>query len=203
MKSWIAAITSGAFAAQMLCAGAAFAGNPSTSPTVDVGTVTNADSSGNAPSANAKPDAGGFAPCLMNCYLGPRVGTEYNEGRNFSTMEILQLVASIGRIILAAQAYGGKTMTEYAKENTLDSRPIPPPHPRTAVTEKGGITSCLVACYFGPRVAFERNEGRHIRTYEILAIIPIVNLIVAILGGLEAYNGKTMTQIAKDEGLDS
>ena len=33
-------------------------------------------------------------------------------------------------------------------------------------------------------------------------IIPILNLVAAILMGLEAYNGMTMTQIARDEGLD-
>ena len=193
MKSWIAAITAGAFLGTSL-GGVAFAAGPSSTAHEPVSVEAQAAPA--SASANAKPDAGGITPCLLECYLGPRVGTEYNEGRNFSTMEILQLVVGIGHIILAAQAYQGKTMTEYAKENSLDSRPIPPPHGQVAA--KGGISACLIACYLGPRVAFEKNEGRKIRTYDILRLITIGT----ILEGLEAYNGKTMTQIAKDEGLD-
>lgn len=197
MKSWVAAFTAGLFLSNMAMASVAFAGTPSRSTDpVPVGVETHDAPA--APSANAKPDAGGVTPCLLECYLGPRVGTEYNEGRNFSTMELLQLVAGIGRIILAAEAYQGKTMTEFAKENSIDSRPIPPPHGAEAAN-KGGITACLVSCYLGPRVALERNEGRKIRTYDILRLV----VIGTILEGLEAYNGKTMTQIARDEGLDS
>lgn len=201
MKSWIAAVTSGAFVAQVLCASVAFAGTPGTS-TVDTGSPSQAaQSAPSAASANAKPDAGGITPCLLNCYIGPRVGPEYNEGRGIATMEWIGLVISLARIIPALQAYQGKTMTEWAKENAMDSRPIPPPHGSNV--NKGGITACLISCYFGPRVALERNEGRKMRSKEIWLIIPILNIVAAILMGLEAYNGKTMTQIAKDEGLDA
>lgn len=201
MKSWIAAVTSGAFAAQILCASVAYAGTPNTVPTVDVGTTQATQQGGGAASANAKPDAGGITPCLLNCYLGPRVGPEYNEGRGIATMEWIALVIGLARLIPALQAYQGKTMSEWAKENAMDSRPIPPARGGANVN-KGGITACLVSCYMGPRVAFERNEGRKIRSKEIWLIIPILNIVAAILMGLEAYNGKTMTQIAKDEGLD-
>lgn len=197
MKAWIASLTSGAFVAQMMCASVAFAGT-TTSPTA--GPVVNEAAQKGGGSLNAKPDAGGIMPCLLTCYLGPRVGVEYNEGRAVSTMEWLQLVARIGTLILAFKAMGGTTMSEYAKENGLDSRPIPAPKGNAA--SKGGITACLVTCYMGPRVALERNEGRKIRSKEIWLIIPILNLIAAILMGLEAYNGMTMTQIARDEGLD-
>ncbi|HVO30901.1 MAG TPA: hypothetical protein VMV18_09195, partial [bacterium] len=179
MKSWIAAFTVGAFVANVGLSSAALAAPRISSPE-PVGVETSAAPA--APAANAKPDAGGITPCLLECYLGPRVGAEYNEGRNFSTMEILQLVANIGRIILAAQAYQGKTMTDYAKENALDSRPLPSAHGPNA--SKGGISACLIACYLGPRVAFEHNEGRKIRTYDILRLILNIG---GILESLEAY----------------
>ncbi|HVO29977.1 MAG TPA: hypothetical protein VMV18_04550 [bacterium] len=198
MKSWVAAVTVGAFVANVGLGSVAFAA-PKTSSPEPVGVEKNDAPSG--ASANAKPDAGGLAPCLLECYLGPRVGSEYNEGRNFSTLEILQIIPYVGgifRLILAAQSYQGKTMTEYAKENALDSRPIASPH-GTAAASKGGLSACLIGCYLGPRIAFEHNEGRRIRTYDILRLV----IIGGILESLEAYNGKTMTQIAKDEGLDS
>jgi hypothetical protein len=198
MKSWIAAFTTGVFAASAMLSGEAFAAQPT--PGTPVVVMAAAPGGG---SLNAKPDAGGITPCFINCYLGPRTGTEYNEGRGIATMEWLQLVpgiSGIARIILGLQAYQGKTMSEFAKENAMDSRPIPAP--KGNVASKGGITACLVTCYFGPRVAFERNEGRKIRSKEIWLIIPILNIVAAVLMGLEAYNGKTMTQIARDEGLD-
>lgn len=199
MKSWIAAITSGAVTAQLMFAGSAFAvPSSSTSPTViETSATAQQDGSG---SLNAKPDAGGITPCFINCYIGPRSGLEYNEGRGIATMEWISLVFSPARLIMALQAYQGKTMSEWAKENAMDSRPIPAPKGNAA--SKGGITACLVTCYFGPRVAFERNEGRKIRSKEIWLVIPILNVVAVILMGLEAYNGKTMTQIARDEGLD-
>lgn len=198
MKSWIAALTSGAFAAQMIVVVPAYAAAPATQvqPTI---IETAAAQQGGA--LNAKPDAGGLTPCLLNCYVGPRVGTEYNEGRGVSTMEWIALLTGVARLILAAQAYQGKTMSEYAKETGIDSRPIPAPSASGA--EKGGIGSCLVACYLGPRVAFERNEGRKIRSKEIWLLIPILNIVAVVLLALEAYNGKTMTQIAREEGLDA
>ena len=149
---------------------------------------------------NAKPDAGGLTPCLLTCYLGPRVGPEYNEGRGIATIEWVSLFFFPARIVPAIQAYQGKTMTEWAKETEIDTRPIPPP--RGESTGKGGMAGFLLGCYLGPRVAFERNEGRRVRTREILLFIPVVNVVTSVLMGLEAYSGKTMTQIAQDEGLD-
>lgn len=151
---------------------------------------------------NAKPDAGGLTPCLLTCYLGPRVGAEYNEGRGIATIEWVSLFFFPARIVPALQARKGKTMTEWARETQIDSRPIPPPK-AGETTEKGGTKACLIGFCLGPRVAFERNEGRRVRTREILLFVPVVNVIAAVLMGLESYNGKTMSQIAQDEGLDS
>ena len=151
---------------------------------------------------NAKPDAGGLTPCLLTCYLGPRVGAEYNEGRGIATIEWISLFFFPARIVPALQARKGKTMTEWARENELDSRPIPPPKGGDAQV-KGGWGTCLVGFCLGPRVAFERNEGRQVRTREILLFVPVVNVVAGVLMGLESYNGKTMSQIAQDEGLDA
>ena len=173
MKSWIASLTLGFFLFSSVAANGAAA-------------------------VNAKPDAGGFTPCLLTCYLGPRVGTEYNEGRGVATMEWLQLLFGVGRLVLAVEAYQGKTMSDFAKENALDTRPIPAA--RGKIDEKGGFGACLIAMYLGPRVAFERNQGRKVRGKDILCIVLGIG---TLLQAVEAYDGQTMTQIARDEGLDS
>lgn len=151
---------------------------------------------------NAKPDAGGLTPCLLTCFLGPRVGPEYNEGRGIATIEWVSLFFFPARIVPALQARKGKTMTEWVRENELDSRPIAPPKSEDPTTRKGGFTTCLIGFCVGPRVAFERNEGRRLRTREILLFVPVVNVVAGVLMGIESYNGRTMSQIAQDEGLD-
>ncbi len=212
MKSWVAAITGGALCGTILCSGhASYASSMPREPVAPI-TVDEQNPGGGGGAANAKPDAGGFVPCLLTCYIGPRVGHEYNEGRNVATLEWLSLIGPLRlliNLIFGLQAMSGKTMTDFAKENMLDSRPIPPAGKGRGRPDKGGIAACCVSCYLGPRVAFERNEGRAIRSKEmlilILSFIPLVNiiaLVLVILLALEAYNGKTMTQVAMEEGLD-
>src|SRR5688500_11613255 len=202
MKSWVAAITGGAVCATMICSSHATyaASAPATPAPIVVIDVDEQNPGGGH--ANAKPDAGGFVPCLLTCYIGPRVGHEYNEGRNVMMLEWLGLLGAVRfliNIILGLQAMSGKTMSEWSKENMLDSRPIPPAGKGRGRPDKGGIVACIISCYLGPRVAFERNEGRDIRMNELLALIPFIGLIFIILMALEAYNGKTMTQVAIDE----
>ena len=197
MKSWIASVTSTAFVAQMMLGSVAFAATPG-GPTLAEPVINEATAQQAGGALNAKPDAGGLTPCLLTCYLGPRTGLEYNEGRGVATMEWIALVIGLARIIPALQAYQGMSMTQWAKENAMDSRPIP--SPKGNVESKGGISACLIACYLGPRPAMERNEGRKLRSKEVLAIF--LPIIFVPLIALEAYNGKTMTQIAQDEGLD-
>lgn len=162
--------------------------------------LTEATAQQSAGALNAKPDAGGLTPCLLTCYLGPRVGTEYNEGRSVATMEWISFVFFPARIISGVKAYQGTTMTEWALDNAIDARPIPPP--KGSATAPGGAAACFIGACLGPRPAFERNEGRRLRTKEILLFVPVVNIVMAFVLGLEAYHGKTMSQIAQDEGLD-
>ena len=201
MRTWIAATTGVAFLVHSSFAGAALAAMPAPpEPVLAEPVLTQATAQQSAGALNAKPDAGGLTPCLLTCYLGPRVGAEYNEGRGIATIEWISLVFFPARIVTAVQAYQGTTMTDWARENAIDSRPIPPAKGSSILP--GGASACFIGFCLGPRPAFERNEGRRLRTKEILLFVPVVNIIMATVMALESYNGKTMTQIAQDEGLD-
>jgi hypothetical protein len=62
--------------------------------------------------------------------------------------------------------------------------------------QKAGAAGGFVGCCFGPRVGAQFNE-RKIRTMEILQLV----LVGTIMIGLEAKNGKTMTEIEAAENL--
>lgn len=198
MKSTLAVLTAVSF----LSAPVLGATPPATGdlPVLAEPVLSQATAQQQAGAINAKPDAGGLTPCLLTCYLGPRVGTEYNEGRGIATIEWISLLFFPARIVSGVQAYQGKTMTEWARDAEIDSRPIPPP--KGDSIQPGGAAACFIGFCLGPRPAMERNEGRRLRTKEILLFVPIVNIVMAVVMGLESYNGKTMTQIAQDEGLD-
>lgn len=211
MKSWIAALTFGLFAAQC---GLADCGYAATRPaTYEQAPAPPAPPPPNDVLSPAGQQPGGIVPCLLTCYLGPRAGLEYNEGRKIATIEWIELLVMLvpfagpllhfGIILVmdALPAMNGKTMSEWVVENQTDTRPIPPPAGGPSAT-KGGFLACLTACCLSPRVSYERNESRKIRTKELLLLIPIVNIVFIILIGLEAFNGKTMTQVALEEGLD-
>lgn len=55
--------------------------------------------------------------CFASCCLGPRVGSQLHE-RKIRTMEWLQLIG-IGTIIIAYEAYSGKTMIEIEEAENL------------------------------------------------------------------------------------
>ncbi len=66
---------------------------------------------------------GGVVPFLANCCLGPRIGLEMNDGRKVRNMELFQLIPFVGiipRVLIAAEAGGGKTMTQVAAAEGLD-----------------------------------------------------------------------------------
>ena len=98
----------------------------------------------------------------------------------------------------AFEAYNGKSMNEVRKEERLGGDMISAN--RTA--EVGGPMPFLASCCLGPRVGLEMNDGRKVRALEYLRLVPIVGYIPHVMISIEAYNGKTMTEIAKDEGLD-
>lgn len=61
----------------------------------------------------------GCVGCLLEGFLGPRVGREYDK-RNVRTLEWIGLItADIPNLIMAFEAYGGKTMTEIDRQEHL------------------------------------------------------------------------------------
>lgn len=120
---------------------------------------------------------GGVGPMLGSCCLGPRIGLEMNEGQEIELIEFALLLDNgvTGGLIRLWLAY------DYGYK---------------AAGNKGFLASCCI----GPRVGKEFNE-RKIRDREFLYPIPIVNLYPWITIGIEAYQGKTMTEIAEEENL--
>ena len=118
---------------------------------------------------------GGVGPMLGSCCLGPRIGLEMNEGQPIEVMEVLPLVPYVGGLFQLYLAY------DYGYK---------------AAGGKGFLASCCL----GPRVGKELNE-RKIRSKEWLRLIPVVNLYPWISTGVEAFQGKTMIEIEKDENL--
>ena len=61
----------------------------------------------------------GCVGCLLENFLGPRVGRQYHY-RNVRVMEWIQLVVStIPQLIMAFEAYQGKTMSEIESQEHL------------------------------------------------------------------------------------
>ena len=68
--------------------------------------------------------------------------------------------------------------------------------PSTAVAhEKGGCVGGIVGCCFGIRAAGDYNDGKDISIREWLRIVPFVIFVVAIMDGLDGYNGKTRAEL--------
>ena len=69
--------------------------------------------------------------------------------------------------------------------------------PSTAVAEhaRGGCVGGLVGCCFGIRAAGDYNEGKDISIREWLRLVPFVSAVVAIMDGLDGYNGKTRSDL--------
>lgn len=132
-------------------------------------------------------EKGGFVPCLASCLIGPRVGLEMNEGKEVTQSEWVGFAGSyLGNFIPyigSAVAVGCRMYMAYdmgVKPNGFE----------------GGLASfCL-----GPRIGNE-IDYRKIRTLEWLQLVPCVCIYPTIAIPLEAYNGKTMTEIEVKEGL--
>ncbi len=65
--------------------------------------------------------------------------------------------------------------------------------------DKGGFLPAIATCCLGSRVGLEMNEGRKIRLMEWLQLV--ISPIPQIWMAIEAYDGKTMSEIAASEGL--
>ncbi|MDI6782115.1 MAG: hypothetical protein QME49_08450 [bacterium] len=66
--------------------------------------------------------------------------------------------------------------------------------------DKNGMKGCLTSCLICPRAGLELKE-RKIRNVELAQLIPVVGIITRAMITLEAYEGKTMTEIEKAENL--
>lgn len=151
----------------------------------------------------AAPAKGGVGPCLATCCFGPRAGVQMNEGTKIRNMEWMALVANavaspLGTAMLLWDPITGESMNSIKQDENLGGPQILAKAPEN----KGGINSCLIGYCFGPRVALEANDGRKIRTLEWIALVPVVNIVPTVIMLNEAYTGKTMSEIAAEEGLD-
>ena len=70
------------------------------------------------------------------------------------------------------------------------------------VKKPGGLKPCLISVFIGQRAALEYNEGRKIRTSEKFCLTGILSPIVMLLDGIDAFRGKTMSEIVVEEDLD-
>lgn len=112
-------------------------------------------------------------PCLVTLFIGPRAGIEMNEDRPIQMWELVHAFGISPARAVASWMLGG---------------------------EAAGVEGCIVSFCIGPRVGAQLPE-RRVRTKEWTRLIPIYGIIPTIQIALEAYNGKTMTEIAEQEGL--
>ena len=136
-------------------------------------------------------EKGGIMPCLATCFIGPRVGLEMNEGIAIKQSEWIALggqVASgvlspVSRSLGGLLSFGGRAYMAYDMGY-----------------KKNNINGALASFCLGPRVGNELDY-RKIRTKEWLTLVPCVSIYPMITIPLEAYQGKTMTEIEAKEGL--
>jgi len=131
-------------------------------------------------------EKGGFVPCLASCLIGPRVGLELNENKDIQQTEWIMLG---GQLIAAAPVIGQIAATGTRAYNAY-----------VMGGEKNGLEGALASFFLGSRVGNELDT-RKIRTIEWLQLVPCICIYPAIAIPLQAYNGKTMTEIEVEEGL--
>ncbi len=131
--------------------------------------------------------SGGVVPCLASCLVGPRVGLEMNEGKDVQTSEWIGFAGGyLGNFIPyigTAVAVGSKMYMAYDMG-----------------VKKNGFEGGLASFCLGPRIGNE-IDYRKIRIKEWLRLVPCVCIYPMITIPLEAYQGKTMTEIEVAEGL--
>ena len=123
----------------------------------------------------AAAEKGGIYPMFGSCCVGPRIGLEMNEGKEIQQIEwiafVLNFIYGIGHIVSGI-----------------------------AQGSKNGVGGFFASCCLGPRVG-EQLDQRKIRVMEWLLLVPIISIVPWIITGIDAYQGKTMTQIEQKEGL--
>ena len=132
-------------------------------------------------------EEGGVLPCLASCLVGPRVGLEMNEGKEIQKSEWIGVIGG----------YFGNMVPIIGPLVSLGCRGYMAYDMGYVPNEFGGFAAsfCL-----GPRVGNELHY-RKIRNKEWLLLIPCINIYPLISIPLEAYHGKTMTEIEQKEGL--
>ena len=123
-------------------------------------------------------EAGGVWPCLATCFMGDvRIGLYMNEGKEVENMDwIVFVLNAVGTGL-------GPFVSAY-----------------DAHKKSSSMKGCCVGYFWGRRAGGEINNYK-LRTKEILLCIPIINIYPCIAIPLEAFNGKTMTQIIEEENL--
>lgn len=135
-------------------------------------------------------EKGGFVPCLATCLIGPRVGLEMNEGVEVYQSEWIMLGGQVlGGSIVATSSLGGLIQTATRAYNAYEMG-----------AKKNGLEGGLASFFLGSRIGNELDY-RKIRTVEWLQLVPCVCIYPAIKIPLEAYKGKTMSEIEVEEGL--
>jgi hypothetical protein len=152
----------------------------------------------------AIPPKGGMAPCLATCCFGPRVGLEMNEGTRLRAVEKNYYPSEYAAgyyNYLADGFWGpltGESMNEIRENEKLGGVSVKATP--ASLEERGGCGACFTWYCFGPRVAYELNDGRKIRAIEWWNLF--VPVIPQVMMFKEAYDGKTMSEVVAEEGLD-
>ena len=55
----------------------------------------------------------------------------------------------------------------------------------------GGLMGGIAGCCFGVRAAADYNDGKEIAVREWLQFVPIVNIVIMVMNGIDGYNGVT------------
>lgn len=65
---------------------------------------------------------------------------------------------------------------------------------------EGGALGFIIGCCFGARSAAAYNDGKSLHWKEWALIIPLVNIVVEILNGVDGLNGMTASDLAAQYG---
>jgi hypothetical protein len=146
--------------------------------------------------------AGGVAPCLATCFLGDsRIGLYMNDGKPIEGMDWLVFGSTIAGSLISSFVLPPVYTSKDSAVKVSYSLPLG--SIISGIDAFGKSRSMKGFCagfLWGRRVGAEINTTK-IRTKEILKCIPIVNLYPCIAIPLEAYNGKTMSQVIEEENL--
>lgn len=65
----------------------------------------------------------------------------------------------------------------------------------SAAPQRGGLVGGIVGCCFGIRTAADYNDGKDVSVHEWLRIVPLVNIVVAVLDTIDGYRGVTRSEL--------